>query len=450
MKHSKATNRFFLLLLPFLFTGCYTQFQTFDQYPLEKDRYSDYYAWDGFEKGASADTDDSGTAYYDNGNEDYLDEQLALEEDGIYYVDFETAQWYKEHYMNKMFWEGYSAGYYDGYYDGVAYFPYSARFSYNRHRYAYGYTGAFEYYDFYRYPIWGYGYSGFGCVSISFWHSPYYNQIHGCSISPYYTYGYGYYSYARSYNYYYKVNKYRRSADLYYKGPRGSGFANGSEYRTRSGNGVTRTRNSGLTRTRGTNNRVRVRSTGSSTKRGSSVGRSSGTRTRGSSVGKSRSGSKNNGRSRGSGSSVGRDRGSKGSGSSGSRSRSRGNNESSLSTTSIRTVDVSDFSSGRSYTIPPRKVRTGVYNRTSSRSAFRSFGNFLNRTILSPSSSGVNSRTKINTSSARNLNRSGYSNRSSRKSSGTKVTRSSSSNRSSGTRSRGSSSSSKKRSRGGN
>ena len=448
MKYSKATNLFFLLFLPFLFTGCYTQFQTFDQYPLEDDRYSGYYSWDGFEESNATDQNESGTAYYNNGNEDYLDEQLALEEDGIYYVDYETARWYKEHYMNKMFWEGYSAGYDDGYYDGVAYYPYSARFSFNRHRYAYGYTGAYNYFDFYHYPryrtsIW-FSYGGFS-------HPAFYTGYfgHWGYYGPYYDgyWGHPYYTYVHVYNNYHRSNKYRRRADLYYKGPRGSGFANGSDYRTRSGSGLTRTRNSGLTRSRGVNTGVRVRSTGSSTNRGSSVGRSSGTRSRGSSVGKSRSGSKDNGRSRGS--SVGRDRGSKSNGSSGSRSRSRGNNESSLSTTSVRTIDISDFN-GRSYTIPPRKVRTSGYNRTSSRSAFRSFGNFLNRTILSPSSSGVNSRSRISTGNNRSSSRSSFSNRSSRKSSGSKVTRSSSSSRSSGTRSRGSSSSSKKRSRGGN
>lgn len=446
MKYSKATNRFFLLLLPFLFTGCYTQFQTFDQYPLENDRYSDYYSWSGFEKGASADADDSGTSYYNNGDEEYLDEQLALEEDGIYYIDYETEQWYKSHFADKMFWKGYSAGYSDGLYDGSYYYPYNSWFSYNRYGYGYGYGYGFN--DYYYYPRYGSSiWIGFG----GFHHPRFYAGYFGNwgYYGPYYDgyWGYPYYSYVRVYNNYHRSNKYRRSADLYYKGPRGSGLASGREYRSRSGNGITRTRNSGVTRSRGTNNGVRVRSTGSSTRRGSSVVRSNGTRTRGSSVGKSRSGSKNNGGSRGSGSSVGRDRGSKGSGSSGTRSRSRKNDSASLSRTQIRTIDISDFG-GRSYTIPKSKVHTNGLNRSSSRSALSSFGNLLNRSIFKSTSSSFdfNSRSRINTSSSKG----NYSRSTSRKSSGTKVTRSSSSSRSSGTRSRGSSSGSKKRSRGGN
>ncbi|MGN8225988.1 hypothetical protein [Gracilimonas sp. BCB1] len=443
MKHSKATNRFFLLLLPFLFTGCYTQFQTFDQYPLENDRYSDYYSWSGFEKGTTADTDDSGTSYYNSDEEEYLDEQLALEEDGIYYIDYETEQWYKAHFAEKMFWKGYSAGYNDGFYDGSFHYPYNSWFSYNRYGYGYGYGYYDYYYPRFRSSIW----IGFGGFHHPRFYAGYYG--HWGYYGPYYDgyWGHPYYSYVRVYNNYHRSNKYSRSADLYYKGPRGSGFANGSDYRTRSGNGVTRTRNSGLTRTRGTNNGVRVRSTGSSTKRGSSVGRSSGTRTRGSSVGKSRSGSKNNGRSRGSGSSVGRDRGSKGNSSSGTRKRSRGNDSASLSSTSVRTIDISDFN-GRSYTIPARKVRVNGLNRSSSRSGLKNIGSFLDRSIFKSTSSSFdfNSRSRLNTSKTKN----NFSRGVTRKSSGTKVTRSSSSSRSSGTRSKGSSSSSKKRSRGGN
>ncbi|MEQ8523350.1 hypothetical protein [Gracilimonas sp.] len=484
MKFQKATNRFFLFLLPFLFTGCYTQFQTFDKFPIEGDRYADYYSWDGFEEGKSTDIDNSGTSYYINEEEEYLDEELALEEDGIYYIDYETEQWYKDHFATgvnysnpeKMYWIGYGDGYHDAtddlrpdYWDSAWFYNnwYSSniihrnqfrtwyRFNYGSYSYfnvwlAYNdYPYSFNGFRSSRYSRLGYpmyGYAGFG-FGHSFYRYPGYHPYYGMWD------WYGYPSYYGStiivYNNYHKSKKYSRNADIYRKGPRGSGLSNSGDYRTRSGRGLTNnTRGNGLTRSRGINSGVRVRSSGSSTNRGTSVGRSSGTRTRGSSVGKSRSGSSNNnGRSRGSGSSVGKDRGSKSNGSSGTKSRSRGNNDSALSSTSVRTIDISDYN-GRSYTIPARKVRTSGLNRSSSsRSAFR---DFFSRSIFNTTSSDFNLRSRINTSSSRSTNRGSFSNSSSRKSSGAKVTRSSSSSRSSGTRSRGSSSSSKKKSRGGN
>ena len=473
MKYSISTNRFFLLLIPLLFTGCYTQLQTFDKFPVEEDRYAGYYAWDGFEEArTSSEAGQEENSAFNHEGEYSSDEELALEENNIYYIDLETARWYEEHYANKMFWEGYSIGYEDGFHDGSeAYYPYSARFSLNRHRYAYGYTGAFEYYDFYGFPYPYYPrlfynryhfYPGFvgnyadydfyryswraalgGCANITFAVSPFYDQYYGCySYSYYLRYGYGH-----AYNYYHKVKKYRRDADIYRDGPRNRGLVNSSDIRSRSGDGLTRTQNSGLSRTRGTNSSVRVRGTGSSTNRGSSVGRSSGSRTRGSSVGNKRSGTKT-GKSRGTGSSVKRDRGTKkgGAKSSGTRSRSRDNKSSSFSGTSVRTINISDFNN-RTYTIPSRRVKTQSINRSSNRSKF---GSFLKRTILSP---GLNSFEYEN--NPRAIHRVGSVGNSrvktSKPSTGTTINRSSTSKRSSGTRVRSSSSgSSNKGSRGDN
>lgn len=450
MKYSNIINRFFLLLVPFLFTGCYTQFQTHDQFPLERDRYADYYLWDGFNERAESQAEESQGQETYNENDEYLDEELALEMQDIYFQDFETKRWYQEHYANKLFWEGYREGYTDGFYEGWAgHYPYSARYSLNRHRYLYGYTGAFHFYDFYNYPgyssfIW-FNYNGFNHLSFytgyfGHWgyYGPYYDWYWG---HPYYS--YGYHSYGYYYNNYHKYKKYR-NADIYRKGPRNGGLANTGDYRTRSGSGLTRgndsngiTRGSGLTRTRGTNKGTRIRSTGSSVGRSSSgsVGRS-GPRSRGSSVGKGRTNS-NNGKSRGSGSSVGKKRSSNGNS---GKSRSRDN----YSGTSVRDINVSDLN-GRTYTIPARKVQRSSVKRSSGFSSFRDFfGGFSIERSSSDFSIGIKS-TRSTSGSRSKISR-GSSNRSS----GTKVTRSSSSSRSSGTKSRGSSSSSKKRSRGGN
>ncbi|HET8866037.1 MAG TPA: hypothetical protein VFM80_10105, partial [Gracilimonas sp.] len=85
MKSPNVLNRSFLLLVPFLFAGCYTQFQTSDRFPLEDDRYEGYYAWDGFEDSRDAPAQRQTTensAYYYDQEEEYLDDQYALEQAG--------------------------------------------------------------------------------------------------------------------------------------------------------------------------------------------------------------------------------------------------------------------------------------------------------------------------------------------------------------------------------
>lgn len=459
MKFQKYTHRFFLLFLPFMLTGCYTQFQTFDQFPAEDREYSSNYSWDEYKNGATSDQQyREQTA---DTEAEALEQELALEEMGIHFQDYQTKRWYEEHYANKLFWEGYESGYDDGYIDGwvnAGYFPYSARYSFNRHRYLRGYTGAFAYYDFYHNPgfyssFW-YGYDGFYGGGF---YAGYYGNQWGY-FSPYYSnsyWGNPYYNYHVAYNRYNWSKKYHRDADLYRKGPRNSGLANRGEYRTRNSSGLKsgnsgdiRTRGNGVTRTRGVNTNTRVRSTnGSSVGRGSSgdVGRS-----RGSSVGKSRSTGSST-RSRGSGSSVGK----RNSGGDSGKSRSRGggdNYQSNFGQTSVRDINISDIRS-RTYTIPARRVSDSNKRSSSSGSGFFDLfkSTSSDRTKYRSSSSSFNDRVRAIKSSSRSTNtrsvRSSSSSRSSSKS--TKVTRSSSSSRSSGTKSR-SSSSSDKRSRGGN
>ncbi len=503
MSYSNLTNRALLLILPFLFTGCYTQFQTFDDFPVKEDRYSDYYAWEGFEEGKASEepqdyqqknnppsvTDYNYKEDYDE-EEAYRDEELALEEQGIFYKDYEAERWYRENYVNKMYWEGYDVGYVDGFYEGdMPYYPYSARYRFTRYRFLPGYTGAFEYFQFYHYPRMGwatwvgvpytsyfFGFSNLASFSNPYSYGFYYGNYWG---APFYFYN-PYYSYNYAYNSYYKSKKYRRNADIYRKGPRNSGLRTRGEYRTRNGdNSINRKRTTGVTRSRstGTDQRVRtsssrgrsgsgtvkrnssrtrgskVKSSGKSRSRGSgsSVGRtrSGNNNSRGSSssVGKSRSG--NNSNSRGSSSSVGRSR--SGNNSSKGSSRSRSRDYSSLSRlpgTSVRTINVSDFD-GRTYSIPSRKVGSKV-NRTKSRSS-SGFGSFLNRSfknISTPLPNNANSRSSYGKS--RSKSSGSVTRSSSRSSRSAKVSRSSSSSRSRSSGTRSSSGSSKKRSRGNN
>lgn len=456
MKSSNISNRFFFLVLPFLLTGCYTQFQTTDRFALEKDRYSDYYKWDGYEEGKASKNGAGQETSYQTEEERYLEEEYALEESGIYYKDYETEQWYKDHYVDQYYWKGYDDGFDDGYYKGYrnayrdsyvyGYTPWEFNsWWYRHHRYMhrhnvwlgldfgapfYAHVGSY-WYDYYP-PYYSYGYSypyysGWGYH----WNYPYYNNVY-------------------VYNNYTRSQKYSRDADLYRKGPRSSGLVNRSDARSRSnykGNrtGVrTRGVNTGSIRSRSTGNNTRVRGSGSSVGRSSSGTVNRGSRSRGSSVGKGRTNSGGS-KSRGSGSSVGKSRSSGGSSSSGN-TRSRGNG-SNISSSSSLSVSTGSLNKERSYTIPTRRVN--VNNRTTAKKS--TFNDFF-KLGDSQNSSRFSSRAHLNISkrvSGSNSSRSVFN---SRKNSGTKsVTRSSTVTRSksSSTKSR-SSSSSKKRSRGNN
>lgn len=448
MKTSAIKSRLFLFVIPFLFTGCYTQFQTYDQFPLEGDRYSEYYSWDGFEKGRETQNQQNhnqpsqqNNGSINNGEEEYIDDELQMEMNDIYYIDYETKRWYEEHYANKLFWEGYREGYADGFYDGYnGYYPISARYSINRHRYLFGYTGAFDYYGFYHYPyyassFWFYlglapynsfymGYSGY------YGYNPYYYDSYWGH--PYYS----FYNYGYAYNYYYRTIKYSRNTDLYRKGPRNSGLTNYTGSRTRSDVNSVNRRNNSSVRTRGTTDLTRSRSNTNSTRVRGTTSTTNITRNT------SRTGNSVT-RTRGTSSTITR----KGSGSSSS-TRSRGSDSYLNRATNIKTSTIG--SDGRTFTIPSRRVTT-INNRSRSNSGRVSVGDYFKNIQRSNSNRNYRSSSSRNSgyTNPRSSNVSGSNSRSSR-SRPTSVSRSSSSSSSkSSSRSSGSSSSSK-RSRGGN
>lgn len=446
MKSSNISNRFFLLVLPFLLTGCYTQFQTTDRFALEKDRYSDYY---GSEDYVDRNDNRAGQeASYQTEEERDLEEEYILEELGIYYKDYETEQWYKDHYADRYYWKGYDDGFDDGYYKGY-------RNAY-RDSYVFGYT-PWEFNSWwYRHNVWlGFHFNGPSYMNIgSYWYA-HYPSYYGYYSYPFYSgwgyhWNYPYYNNVYVYNYYTRSQKYRRDADLYRKGPRSSGLVNRSDVRSRSnykGNRTdirTRGINTGSVRSRSTGNNTRVRGSGRSVGRTSSGTVNTGTRTRGSSVGKGRTNSGGS-KSRGSGSSVGKSRSSGGNSSSGNtRSRGNGSNFSSSSTTS---VEISSLNTKRTYSIPDRRVN--VNNRTTTKRS--TFGSFF-KLNDSQRSSRFSARTTSSFGESRNGIKNIRPTSSSKIRSGTKsITRSSTVTRSksSSTKSR-SSSSSKKRSRGNN
>lgn len=510
MKAPTLFNRLSLLVIPFLFSGCYTQFQAYDRTSSEQDRYSDYYAWDGFEDGRE--NPDAVRSYaYDEYSESqarkaysagyYDDDYAELEEAGIYYKDYETEKWYKENYANNVYWEGYEDGYGNGYEDGFDGGYERAAQKYASRSYFYGYkpwaynSWYLNSHRFHRHFIWGAGfglhfggYSGLWASnwpydmysSSGYWYYDNFGYLR-YNYYPYYSsFGYGYagfygnpyYNTLVIYNDYNRTNRYRRSAELYRKGPRNSGLVNRDSYRSRSKSDYTpRTRGSSV-RSRGINSSTRVRSTG----RSGSVGRSSGnvTRSRGTSgSGSSRSrGSGNNiNRSRsgdaGSGASVGRSRTNNRSGSgvtrsrtssdnSSSRSRGAGNLSSSNSRNDIERSSASRISRSI-YSVPVKRVETNRRVNTSrssflnNRSSFRSaqtrnsydlkLGNRNVRSNKSTSVFGRTIRKAINNSSSR-------SSSVSRSSKTRNVTRSTNTRSSSKSTSRSSGSS--KRSRGGN
>lgn len=367
MRYSATINLLSIFVLGFVTAGCYTQFQATERFPIEDEPRESYYSWEDEESAETGyywDEDEYTARQYDA--ETYDDEQ-ELAEAGVYYKDYETERWYKEQFENKVYWEGYNDGFEDGYAEARSEIPYSARYSFNRYRYLYGYTGAFDGYRFYR---WGpdyyndfwfahssgfYVYGGF----YNYGYHPFYYSVYPFHGYNYYGYGYGYHNsywgvvvyndYHRHYN---RYKKRSRDAELYRKGPRNSGL-----YSTR-------------TRSDYKDNRsiYRSRSSSSSVRSRSSVGSSTRSRSDRSSVGRSRSGSskrgsavRSTGRSSSSkGSSVKKDTRSN---SSSSKGRSRSGNLSNLNSSTdndqaIRKVrSVSSRSLKRSYVPESRKIR---------------------------------------------------------------------------------------------
>ncbi|MTI89370.1 MAG: hypothetical protein FH748_15545 [Balneolaceae bacterium] len=354
-----------LLLILFFFTGCYTQFQSTNQFPLD-DRYSDYYAWDGFEEGEEY-TDGYASESY-NKEVNSIMAQRELEESGVYYKDYETEQWYSQNYVDQTYWEGYDDGYYDGYDDAILeYDHYRNRYYYSPQVYIYPDQLTYNLHGPYnwRHRLWAYRSMG------GFFH------FNGMYVGAYFcnSIGYGYYGFGRwralqgyyshqaywngfydggiyAYNDYYKyvpVSK-RSNAELYKKS------YNGGELYTRTrgnSNSGTRVRNSG------NSTRTRSRSITSSG-RSRTAGSTSGTRVRSSSSKRSSSGS-SVGRSRGSSSSS-----SRGNRKSGNQSKRSGNNDQGLSSSKYRSYSSTGssvnrrntenrVSTKRTYTIPSKR-----------------------------------------------------------------------------------------------
>src|SRR5690554_3238085 len=111
MKFTKFTTHISLIITSLFLTGCYTQFQTFDRFPVS-DRYSDYYIWDDYnsyeaKKYAAAESPEE--------VEQYVEELHELEEAEIYFKSFEAERWYRENLAHKIYWSGFDAGYDRGY-----------------------------------------------------------------------------------------------------------------------------------------------------------------------------------------------------------------------------------------------------------------------------------------------------------------------------------------------
>jgi hypothetical protein len=451
MKFRQSIHLTLLFILPFLITGCYTQFQTYDQFPVEDYTYSSNYSWDEYEGAATKSTQQENTIPDNTDPEsDALERELALQEMGIYYQDFETKEWYKDYYAYKLYWQGYDQGYGDGFADGwMGTGNASHYFGYRFNRFRYHIP---SYYWRFGHPSFYFGgMFAFGSFDHPAFYAGYYAGYHSNwgYYGPHYYSGYWgnpYYNYTSYYNAYHWSKRYSRTADLYKKGPRNSGMSFHLDSRSRGDGALNRGNQNridngrnGVTRSRSVNTGTRMR--GSSGSNGS-VGRN-----RGASVDRSR-GNTINSRSRGSNSSVGKRSSNGDSG----KSRSRGNDsyQSNFGQTSVRDINISDLRS-RTYSIPPRKVkyREAPKRAVNMNDLFRSLGiDRSNYNTNNRSDSPFNSR--FNNSNNRSSNSRSIRTNTSRSSSRSTITRSSSKSRSSGTKSRRSSSNSDKRSRGGN
>lgn len=407
MKNPLLSSKLLLLLIPFFFTGCYTQFQTYDRYDLNEDDSRGFYSWDGPENARSGEYDEEEYAgdpssVSDYEDEAYIDPELKLEMMEIYYQDYETKQWYEDHYAQNLYWKGYYAGYEDAIFMGYSYnylfnLPYSYRwynwyygyrtpFGYNSYRYYPRFYGSYWYNDsyYYEFGIWG---------AFDFYYDPYW--------------GHPYYNYHYAYNAHYRNNKYR-NADVQLTGPRSSGLTRNNDSRIRDNRGF-KTGNTGL-RSRGGerntsygsgNTRSRLRDTQTkSIGRGSSSGVS---RTRGTSVGKKRTGTTV--RSRGSSTGT-----SKGKGSS-SKKRDRGNQQS-VSNVGNNVHRVTTGSTGETFTIPSRKIKIpAVYNTQDRSSKVNYLDRFRNNSerLRSSRSSSINYRNESGSTFRTKTSRSGSS-----------------------------------------
>ncbi len=431
MKVQKNLFGIALASLSLFLTGCYTQLQNLEySSPTNRGIHKDYYSW-GSSSSTSGETQSDAESPSSTkpaitsktaDQEDVVTEE-ELAETGIFYKDYETAEWYEDNYADKIYWEGYDDGFSDGYdegYEDASYHYWDAHFyslkslhrrSFSRIGFHYAWRGhlAFSYYPYYyNDPFW-YGYnssyyywSGFRYPIWGFY-DPYYD--------PFFYGGWGYYgspyrNYIVVYNDYHRVNRSR--SGRHYDGPRSTGLVS-------RGNGA---QNAGITRTRGASSTIQSKNTGRTGNTAISTGR---TRTN-----------------------------------SGSDSRYTGRTRTSndTGTNSVRTNRSSDTqSNGVTNTRTSRTRSTGVTNRSRSTNNSSSVRNNSGSTTRSSTGVRSNNRSNNNNRSVR-TNNSGSSQRSSSvrgnnsRSSGRSTVRSSSGSsrsRSSGTRS----SSSRNRSRSG-
>ena len=286
MKVQKYLFGIALASLSIFLTGCYTQLQNLE-YSSHTNRgiHKDYYAW-----GSSSDTNDESaidaeapsttkpavTSKTSNQEDVVTEDELVV--DGIYYKDYEAAEWYEDNYADKIYWEGYDDGFEDGYdegYEDANYHYWDAHFyslkslhrrAYSRIGFHYGWRGhiAFSYYPYYyNDPFW-YGYnssfyywSGYRYPTWGFY-DPYYD--------PFFYGGWGYYgrphrNYIVVYNDYHRVTRSR--SGRHYDGPRSTGLVS-------RGNG---TENTGLTRTRGSSSTIQSKNSGRTSSTAVNTGR---------------------------------------------------------------------------------------------------------------------------------------------------------------------------------
>lgn len=396
-----------LASLSIFLTGCYTQLQNLDYSEPRRGIHADYYTWedspstrkvsdnyttsDTERVEASAATRAPEKDYTNVQEEDSLANSPAID---VYYKDYETEQWYDDHYVNEMYWKGYDDGFADGYDEAYDDFWWETRGFYSLRRPHYR-NFRYQWMGYYGYQ-WGFGFNYHHDMYWAGFRYPHWNYI-----DPWYDsfWGWGYYhspyrAIVVVYNDYYRFNDNKR-ASRHLNGPRSTGLIS-------RGNGITGTprdrRTSDIT-----TNRITTKRRGTT----DLLGRTGRTQTGSSTIRTPRSGNTSTGRYTGR---TGTSR----SGSSGTIGRSR-SNEPSVSTPRSRNSGSSVKRSGSS-----RSRGSGVTNRS------RSTSN--SGTVRS--NSGSRSRSA---GTVRSTNRSGSSRSSS-------AVRSNSGSRSSGSAVRGSSS----------
>ena len=219
-----------LITFSFILSGCYTQLQSLDY---SKPTYRNH-SWDSYPNSNSPEDLIVSNAHDSTYNdEEYVTEE-DLQENGIFYKNYEIADWYEDNYADKIYWEGYNDGFEEGYSDGYSdaiddywddhfYSLRYTRYKYNRIGWHFGWRSylAFSYNPYYYNDFYWNGYYAGGYwigFSYPIWggYDPYYYG--GC--------GYHRYSYNRNlvviYNDYHRVDRSRNNR--YYNEPRSTGL----------------------------------------------------------------------------------------------------------------------------------------------------------------------------------------------------------------------------------